>query len=82
MKQAGWNLAIAACVLTLAACAPMEEVDDTTGSRLAQPPPGTPPQKPIEAGDIAIVGQEVSHSIMDLPVVSGAAVPPWCDLTE
>jgi hypothetical protein len=62
--------------LTLVACAPMEEVDDTTGSRLAQPTAGAPKEKPTDAGDIAIVGQEVAHSIMDLPVVSGAEVPP------
>ncbi len=76
MKLVGRYLGVAACALVLAGCAPMEEVDDTTGSRLAQPPPGTPPEKPIEAGDIAIVGQEVAHSITDLPAVSGAAVPP------
>jgi hypothetical protein len=59
--------------LLLAACAP---VDDTTGSRFAQPPAGTPPQKPMEASDIAIVGQEVAHSILDLPVIANATVPP------
>jgi hypothetical protein len=75
-KQFGRNLTLAALALTLAACAPMEEVDNTTGSRLAQPPAGTPPQKPVVAGDIAIVGQEVAHSIMDLPAISGAAIPP------
>ena len=72
----GRNLAFAALALTVAACAPLEEEDSTIGSRLAQPPAGTPPQKPIDAGDIAIVGQEVAHSIMNLPVVSGATVPP------
>jgi hypothetical protein len=76
MKQLGRNLAMGAVVLTLAACAPMEEVDDTTGSRLAQPPAGAPKEKPTDAGDIAIVGQEVAHSIMDLPAVADATVPP------
>jgi hypothetical protein len=78
MRQCGRNLTIVACALTLAACAPMEqeEQDSVVGSRLAQPPAGAPPQKPTEAGDIAIVGQEVAHSIMDLPVISGASVPP------
>lgn len=76
MKQLGRNLTIAVVALALAACAPMEEVDDTTGSRLAQPPAGAPREKPTDAGDIAIVGQEFAHSIMDLPVVSGTAVPP------
>jgi hypothetical protein len=75
-KQFWRNMTMAACALTLAACAPMEEVDDTTGSRLVQPPASVPKPKPVEAGDIAIVGQEVAHSIMDLPVVADATVPP------
>jgi len=79
IKGFGRNLTIAAVALTLAACAP---VDDTIGSRLTQPPAGTPPQVPTEAGDIAIVGQEVAHSIMDLPVVAGAPVPPLVQFTE
>jgi len=74
----GRNFTIAAFALALAACAP---VDDSIGSHLAQAPAGTPPQKPLEAGDIAIVGQEVSHSIMDLPVVVGAPVPPLVQFT-
>ena len=69
---------IAAFALALAACAP---VDDSIGSRLAQPPAGAPKPKPVEAGDIAIVGQEVAHSIMDLPVVAGASVPPLVQFT-
>ncbi len=81
MRQFGRSLAIAAFALTLVACAPLEEVDNTTGSRLAQPPAGTPPQKPIEAGDIAIVGQEVAHAIMNLPVVADATVPPLVQFT-
>lgn len=71
-------MTIAAFALTLAACAP---VDDTIGSHLAQPPAGTPPQTPIDAGDIAIVGQEVAHSIMDLPAVAGAPIPPLVQFT-
>jgi PBP1b-binding outer membrane lipoprotein LpoB len=74
------NLTLAAVALTLAACAPMDE-DDTIGSHLAQPPAGTPPQKPIDAGDIAIVGQEVSHGIMDLPAIANATVPPLVQFT-
>jgi hypothetical protein len=81
MKPWGRNLIIGVCALALAACAPMQEVDDTTGSRLAQPAPGTPPQPTIEAGDIAIVGQEVAHSIMDLPVVADATSPPLVRFT-
>jgi hypothetical protein len=76
--QTGRNLALAALALALAACAP---VDDSIGSHLAQPPTGTPPQKPIESGDIAIVGQEVAHSIMDLPVVADATAPPLVQFT-
>jgi hypothetical protein len=78
MRQFGWNFIIAAFVLTLAACAP---VDDSIGSHLAQPPAGTPPQKPVDAGDIAIVGQEVAHSIMDLPVIADAPIPPLVQFT-
>jgi hypothetical protein len=78
MRKLFGNLTIAAFVLTLAACAP---VDDSIGSRLAQPPAGTPPQKPLDAGDIAIVGQEVAHSIMDLPVVADAPIPPMVQFT-
>jgi len=69
---------VAMVAVSLAACAP---VDDSIGSRLTQPAAGMPKPKPIEAGDIAIVGQEVAHSIMDLPVVSGAAVPPLVQFT-
>jgi hypothetical protein len=57
--------------LALAGCAsqPMHpvqtsEVDTVTGLTV------------ISAGDIAIVGQLVSHSIMDLPEVAGASKPP------
>jgi hypothetical protein len=75
----GRSLTLAAVTLALAACA--APVDETLGSRLAQPPAGTPPQKPIEAGDIAIVGQEVAHSILDLPVVANATTPPLVQFT-
>jgi len=78
MRKSGRNLALAVFALALAACAP---VDDSIGSRLAQPPAGTPPQKPLEAGDIAIVGQEVAHSIMDLPVIATAPIPPLVQFT-
>jgi len=78
MRHFGRNFTIAAFALILVACAP---VDDSIGSRLTQPPAGTPPQKPTEAGDIAIVGQEVAHSIMDLPVVASAAIPPLVQFT-
>jgi hypothetical protein len=74
----GRNFTIAAFALTLVACAP---VDDSIGSRLTQPPAGTPPQKPVEAPDITIVGQEAAHSIMDLPVVADASTPPLVQFT-
>ena len=75
MRQLSRNLTIAAFALALAACATTDE-NDALGSRLAQPPAGTPPQKPADAGDIAIVGQEVAQAIMRLPAVAGASVPP------
>ena len=71
-------MVVASLALALVACAP---VDDSIGSHLSQPPAGAPRPKPIEAGDIAIVGQEVAHSIMDLPAISGAAVPPLVRFT-
>ncbi len=71
----GRMAAITTVALFLAACS-SEDVDDLTGSHLTQPPAGTPPRKPVDANDITIVGQEVAHSIMDLPVIAGAAVPP------
>jgi len=71
------NMTLAALALILAACAMVNQDEDSTvGSHLAQPPVGTPPPTPIDAGDIAIVGQLVSHSIMDLPEVADATVPP------
>jgi len=69
---------IGACALALVGCASMEDEDktDVIGSRLEQPPVGAPRPVPAEAGDIAIAGQEVAHSLMDLPVVANATVPP------
>ena len=66
--------ALAALALSLAACTSDE--DSTVGSHLSQPPPNSPPRKPVESGDIAIVGQNVAHAIMDLPAISSATVPP------
>jgi len=78
MGSVARGIALAAMTLVLAACA---EVDDTTGSRLTQPPPGAEPHKPVDMGDVAIVGQEVSHAIMDLPVVANATTPPLVQFT-
>ena len=78
MRQVGQKLVVVACALALAACASIQDEDkvDVIGSHLAQPPPGVPRPAPAEAGDIAIAGQEFAHSIMDLPEVANAAVPP------
>jgi hypothetical protein len=73
MGRAGRYVTLAGLVLAVSACAP---VDDTIGSRLVQPPPNSPPRKPVDAGDIAIVGQEVSHAILQLPEIANASVPP------
>ena len=78
MKNGGRYLTIAGFALALTACAP---VDDSIGSHLEQPAAGMPKPVPTEAGDIAIVGQEVAHSIMDLPVVANATVPPLVQFT-
>lgn len=78
----GRSFILVAGALTLAACAMMNDDEDSVvGSHLAQPTAGTPLPKPIEAGDITIVGQEVAHAIMDLPAVSGASVPPLVQFT-
>jgi hypothetical protein len=71
-ERAG-GVVVAALALTLAACAP---VDDTIGSHLAQPPAGSPPRAFVDAGDIAIVGQDVSNAIVALPAVANATLPP------
>ena len=69
--------ALLAGSLALAACAGGDlDVDNTTGSHLAQPPPGSPPEPTVEAGDIAIAAQEFSHSIRELPQVANATTPP------
>jgi len=74
-------LIITAFALALAACAPVDE-NDAIGSHLVQPPAGVPQQPPIEANDIAIVGQEVAHSIMNLPAVADAPVPPMVQFNQ
>jgi hypothetical protein len=66
--------ALIAGAFALAACA-TADVDNTTGSRLEQPATGAPPQAAIEAGDIAIAGQDFSHDIRDLPPIANASAP-------
>ncbi len=67
------GILLGAGALALTACA---EVDNTAGSKLSQPAVDANGQPIIDAGDIAIAGQEFAHSVMDLPEVSGASVPP------
>jgi hypothetical protein len=73
-------IALVACVVMLAGCA-SEDIDVTTGSRLEQPPTGVKPEPPVEAGDIAIAGQDFSHAIRQLPEVADAAKPPLVQFT-
>ncbi len=69
--------AMVACALALAACAMSDNDErDSMGSHLAQPPAGTRRPPPVDAGDIAIVGQDVAHQIMQLPAIADATVPP------
>jgi hypothetical protein len=75
----GRGALLATAALALVSCA--GEVDNTTGSRLTQPPPGSPVVPPTPAGDITIVGQEVGHAILDLPEVANATVPPLVQFT-
>jgi len=80
-NRSGWNLACAlGLALALAGCMG-GDVDDTTGSRLVQPPPSGTPQPPIEAGDIAIAGQDFAHSVCDLPGIADAPKPPLVQFT-
>jgi len=79
IRQGLRGAVLATAALGLVACA--GEVDDTTGSRLQQVPPGSPMPKPTPAGDVTIVGQEVGHAIIDLPEVANAPVPPLVQFT-
>jgi hypothetical protein len=72
----GSKWAVLACALALAACAGENDERDALGSRLAQPPAGTRRPPPVDAGDIAIVGQDVAHEILQLAPIASATVPP------
>jgi hypothetical protein len=72
----GRKIAMVACALALAACAGENDERDSMGSHLAQPPAGTRRPAPVDAGDIAIVGQDVAHEILQLSPVASASVPP------
>ncbi len=72
----GAHIAMAACALTLVGCATENDERDSIGSHLYQPPVGAKRPPPVEAGDIALVGQDVAHDILQLPVIAGASTPP------
>ncbi len=80
--ERGALFAMTALALTACAGGMSEDVDDTTGTHLQQSAPaGSPPVKPIPAGDITIVGQDVGHAIIDLPEIANAPVPPLVQFT-
>jgi len=72
----GSKIVLVACALALVACAGENDERDSTGSHLAQPPAGTRRPAPVDAGDIAIVGQDVAHEIVQLGPIASASVPP------
>jgi hypothetical protein len=78
MKRLIRRLMIVTCAAALAGCVSETEEDqrEAMGSHLAQPPPGTPRPAPTPADDIAIVGQDVAHAVLDLPPIRNATVPP------
>jgi len=78
MKRMKWVSALAVVVgaLALAACASEDDERDAMGSQLQQPPAGTRRPPPIEAGDVAIVGQDVARDLVQLAPISEATVPP------
>jgi len=72
----GSKIAVMACALALLGCAGENDERDSLGSHLAQPPAGTRRSAPVEAGDIAIVGQEAAQAIIQLEPIASATVPP------
>jgi hypothetical protein len=78
MKRLICRLILISCAAALAGCVSEQEEDqrEAMGSHLAQPPPGAPRPLPTPADDIAIVGQDVAHAILDLPPIRNATVPP------
>jgi hypothetical protein len=71
LKRCGQGAALGVAALALAACA-----STNLPPVPAQPEVDSSGQPIIEAGDVAIAGQLVSHSIMDLPEVADASKPP------
>jgi hypothetical protein len=72
----GALLAVAACALALTGCATENDERDSMGSHLAQPPHGAKRPPPVDAGDIALVGQDVARQIQQLPEIANASTPP------
>jgi hypothetical protein len=72
----GAKIAMAVCALALVGCASENDERDSMGSHLYQPPAGTRRPPPVEAGDIALVGQDVAHDILELPAIANASTPP------
>ncbi len=72
----GAKTAILICALALAGCASENDERDSMGSRLAQPPAGAKRPPPVEAGDIALVGQDVAQAILQLPQIASDSTPP------
>jgi len=67
---------VAVCALVLTGCATENDERDSMGSHLYQPPHGTKRPPPVDAGDIALVGQDVARQILLLPPIAEAATPP------
>lgn len=77
-KQQARGVLLAMGALALTGC--MGAVDDSVNSHLAQSP-GATTQTPVEAGDIAIAGQNFAHAIRALPEVVSAPKPPMVRFT-
>jgi hypothetical protein len=72
----GALIAVAVCTLALTGCAVENDERDSMGSHLAQPPHGAKRPPPVDAGDIALVGQDVAGQIQRLPEIANASTPP------
>jgi hypothetical protein len=72
----GAKILMAVSALALAGCATENDERDSMGSHLYQPPPGTHRPPPVDGGDIALVGQEVAHAIVQLEPIATASTPP------
>jgi len=67
---------VAVCALVLTGCAAENDERDSMGSHLAQPPHGAKRPPPVDAGDIALVGQDVARQIQQIPAIAEASTPP------